>query len=449
MSLTPNSVRADLKCGRGAISKGEKCTKGTAYQVVEKAAPLALGLGLAAGAIALRRRGKKPRIGDGRTVPNIPKTPPKPRKVSSPASKAQAEAMATRVTERVQQRVRENPQQVAYEMEADKVKRAALRDVVNSKDFQDVFKSKVLTIEEIAELARDPKAFKKKMGRRDALTPSTVRADLKCGKGAISKGEKCTKGTPTEAKKSTSGMVSKALMVGGGVAGVAGAAFAAKKVMSMKGRVAKFNKRAESGDRTTNTPEAKQKVMNKVFNEGSQAITGAQVAGAGLSLAGAGLAAYGVENKQQAAILGGATLSYLGSSAAIGGFSQKRKLGEMRSTANEQAEQYTRNYNEARRAAQAREKANQASGSRGSRNVGANKAVPEPFKDLGLSERASDSEIKKQWLKLMRANHPDAGGDPKKAQQINAAYQEILRRRGKLDSIYADGFDIDWSAITL
>lgn len=31
------------------------------------------------------------------------------------------------------------------------------------------------------------------------LTPSIIRLDLKCGKGAISKGEKCTKGATTEA----------------------------------------------------------------------------------------------------------------------------------------------------------------------------------------------------------------------------------------------------------
>lgn len=28
MALTPNSLRLDLKCGKGAISEGEKCTKG-------------------------------------------------------------------------------------------------------------------------------------------------------------------------------------------------------------------------------------------------------------------------------------------------------------------------------------------------------------------------------------------------------------------------------------
>jgi len=49
----------------------------------------------------------------------------------------------------------------------------------------------------------------------------------------------------------------------------------------------------------------------------------------------------------------------------------------------------------------------------------------------------------------MRENHPDAGGDPEKAKNINAAYQEIMRRRGRRDSIYADGFDIDWAAIAI
>lgn len=33
MSLTPASLRLDLKCGKGAISPGEKCTKGAAQRV--------------------------------------------------------------------------------------------------------------------------------------------------------------------------------------------------------------------------------------------------------------------------------------------------------------------------------------------------------------------------------------------------------------------------------
>jgi hypothetical protein len=36
MTLTPSTVRSDLKCGRGAISEGEKCTKGAAQRVQHK-----------------------------------------------------------------------------------------------------------------------------------------------------------------------------------------------------------------------------------------------------------------------------------------------------------------------------------------------------------------------------------------------------------------------------
>ena len=33
MALTPSTIRLDLKCGRGSISEGEKCTKGPAQKV--------------------------------------------------------------------------------------------------------------------------------------------------------------------------------------------------------------------------------------------------------------------------------------------------------------------------------------------------------------------------------------------------------------------------------
>jgi hypothetical protein len=36
MNLTPASIRADLKCGNGSISKGEKCTKGAATEAQNK-----------------------------------------------------------------------------------------------------------------------------------------------------------------------------------------------------------------------------------------------------------------------------------------------------------------------------------------------------------------------------------------------------------------------------
>jgi len=39
MTLTPASLRLDLKCGKGAISEGEKCTKGAAQRVQPKKGP--------------------------------------------------------------------------------------------------------------------------------------------------------------------------------------------------------------------------------------------------------------------------------------------------------------------------------------------------------------------------------------------------------------------------
>jgi hypothetical protein len=47
MTLTPSSLRTDLKCGKGAISKGEKCTKGAATTVDPKAPGKGKGMGTA------------------------------------------------------------------------------------------------------------------------------------------------------------------------------------------------------------------------------------------------------------------------------------------------------------------------------------------------------------------------------------------------------------------
>ena len=64
------------------------------------------------------------------------------------------------------------------------------------------------------------------------LTPSTLRTDLKCGKGAISKGEKCSKGAATTVDPSAPGKgkgMGTALKVAAGVALVGAAAYGAKK----------------------------------------------------------------------------------------------------------------------------------------------------------------------------------------------------------------------------
>lgn len=88
-----------------------------------------------------------------------------------------------------------------------------------------------------------------------------------------------------------------------------------------------------------------------------------------------------------------------------------------------------------------------ASGS--SRRAGSNKAVKDPFKDLGVNPKATDAEIKKAWLNLMRKHHPDAGGDPEEAKKVNAAFQEILRRRGikdaDLDAVFDSDLDSVWA----
>ncbi|MGD9639306.1 MAG: DnaJ family molecular chaperone [Alphaproteobacteria bacterium] len=74
--------------------------------------------------------------------------------------------------------------------------------------------------------------------------------------------------------------------------------------------------------------------------------------------------------------------------------------------------------------------------------------VPPPFKDmsydpykvLNISPDASDEEIKKQWLKLVKANHPDTLSSSEKSDEkianatkmvsdINAAYDDIVRER--------------------
>ena len=236
-------------------------------------------------------------------------------------------------------------------------------------------------------------------------------------------------------------------MIGGAAAVAGGAIYGIHKYR--KGRaIAKSFENPKAGDKKP-TPDEQISKGNQAFNEIKGVTLATEIAGTGAVLAGAGLWQYGREKKNSTAMMGGALLGYAGAANILGAQSAKKQLGFAKEEFNFKAGQYRQQYNQARSRAQERARANEASGSQGSRNAGPNKAVPDPFKDLGMPETASDAELKKQWLKLMRSNHPDVGGDPRKAQQINAAYQEIMRRRGKFDSIYADGFDIDWDAISL
>ena len=299
MTLTPSSIRLDLKCGKGAISKGEKCSKGPA-SVVEKVAPIALGLGLAAGAIALRRRGRQQASTAERKVPPIPKDPPKPppttpvqrrateerpkpveRKVeATPKTKEKVSSVTSQPTnttisapkgwrnittnEKHNYVMGKHPDlnvtlgksttpagnvidfklgssgEVEFRVNGDTNRRqnisreegatilsrvermlqASIKDLPNEEViwtnayFNDGLGKKRESLYKRYGFQRDPAdptskelfttvgELKKRSRRSDALitmrTSTSVRADLKCGKGAISEGEKCTKGPATK-----------------------------------------------------------------------------------------------------------------------------------------------------------------------------------------------------------------------------------------------------------
>ena len=278
------------------------------------------------------------------------------------------------------------------------------------------------------------------------LTPSTVRQDLKCGKGSISKGEKCTKGPATAAK--TNNTIRNVAIAAGAAAVVGGAIYG----------VHKFRRANAVGAAPSNgnkqTPEEQISRGKKAFREVHGVALGTQIAGAGLTTAGGALVAGELSKKDRkkrnAAVIGaGALLAYTGLGTINAGGVMRQGFREAETEWTAKAEDYKRQYYGAREAAQQRAREQAASGSQGTRNVGANRAVANPYKDLGVPESASDAQLKAAWKKLMTQHHPDRGGDPEKAAQVNAAYQEAMRRRGKLDSAFADGFTIDWEALAL
>lgn len=113
--LSPSTIRLDLKCGKGAISKGEKCHKGGAFP---REQAIAAGLGVAAltaGALMMRRRsaGTRP-VGSGpssSTRPSSLTAPDAPRPPSSPSPQGYLRAAPPRKSKT--QRMRENTQAAA------------------------------------------------------------------------------------------------------------------------------------------------------------------------------------------------------------------------------------------------------------------------------------------------------------------------------------------------
>ena len=58
------------------------------------------------------------------------------------------------------------------------------------------------------------------------------------------------------------------------------------------------------------------------------------------------------------------------------------------------------------------------------------------YEVLGISQGASKSEVKKAWIKRMKAVHPDISNDKNaeaEAAKINAAYSTIIK--GKIINI--------------
>lgn len=108
MTLTPSTLRHDLKCGKSAISQGEKCHKGTPTQKALTAGVVGLGVGaLALGAVAMSRRGTRRGRGPDTAPPSAgPSISPSPPRLpgSTPAGLLRASPRPKSKT----QRMREN-----------------------------------------------------------------------------------------------------------------------------------------------------------------------------------------------------------------------------------------------------------------------------------------------------------------------------------------------------
>ena len=52
------------------------------------------------------------------------------------------------------------------------------------------------------------------------------------------------------------------------------------------------------------------------------------------------------------------------------------------------------------------------------------------YQTLGLGIGADKTAVRNAWKKLMKEAHPDQGGDPARAQALNAARDVLLRKRG-------------------
>jgi hypothetical protein len=249
------------------------------------------------------------------------------------------------------------------------------------------------------------------------LTPSTLRVDLKCGKGAISEGEKCTKGAATK-RAPRAGAKERFLKKAGTIGALGSLGYTAVSLA-----------RGKSG----------------------QALGGLSAFMASSSAYSAG-EAMGYERKGQKAK---ARLARFQAGVAAGYGLGIAGMGVFQAKANKFNKEADDFAARVKRERYTQERRGTYGGTGGAGAQGGARRPPrrgyqgDPFRELGVSSSASAADLKKAWKAKLWQHHPDRGGDPETAKKINEAYQAILRAKGIKDSIYADGFDIDWDSIAL
>lgn len=294
-------------------------------------------------------------------------------------------------------------------------------------------------------------------------TAPPSRFDKKCGNSGIPDSAKCTKQTsntdPTQVqakprKRSSTTrptqqtFAEKALMLGGTIGmGIGGASWVA-------GLGTQIGLAGAGAGKGKDRYLRKQRELANSYSAGIVRSVGGAIGSVGTALVGASMHMQGTRTRNSNLAQSGQRLMVSGAlGATISGLSAK-DFNDKRLKTVEESRQYTARIRRARAGTRAARKQAEAykrwaeqARSRYANRGGtgrANTAVPDPYKDLGVSETASTSEIRAAWKKKMREAHPDQGGNAELAKRYNAAMAEIRRRRGDRADVYAYGFAVDF-----
>lgn len=101
MTLTPSTLRLDVKCGKSGISQGEKCHKGTATHKALTAG--AVGLGVGVGALAIGMAAMRPNGRRAFSAPGSSSPPPSSSALRAPQGPQPSGGPITPVRVRVEQ----------------------------------------------------------------------------------------------------------------------------------------------------------------------------------------------------------------------------------------------------------------------------------------------------------------------------------------------------------